>query len=132
MSMLVLSDFVPVQPRNLRPLDYDVLLHRQRIRNEKARQHMARKRAELKLRPLHEQQQVAERTRIYRARYCQRHREAMLRGEAQRWGKIYLERYGEVAYQEYLERREQRAHDHEDPTASDGLPSTDCNVPTML
>ncbi|KAJ7058420.1 hypothetical protein C8F01DRAFT_1371234 [Mycena amicta] len=95
----------PIRPRTLAPLNYEVLLHRQRVRNEKARLHMARKRAELKLRPLQEQQEAAERARLYRACYRQRHREAMRLGEDQRRARIYLDRYGEVAYQEYLERR---------------------------
>ncbi|KAJ7061571.1 hypothetical protein C8F01DRAFT_1369086 [Mycena amicta] len=98
----------PIQHRTLRPVDYEVVLHQQRTRNEKARQHMARKRAELKMKPKEIQEQAAERSRLYRARYRERHRKAVLLAEAQRRGRIYIERYGQAAFDEYLERRQRQ------------------------
>ncbi|KAJ7050963.1 hypothetical protein C8F01DRAFT_1377258 [Mycena amicta] len=135
-----------IQPRTLRPLDYELILHRQQLRNEKARQHMAksasvcdflvliltfvRKRAELKMKPLHEQQQVAERSRLYRARYRQRCREAMELGKKRQRERIYLDRYGEVGYEEYVQRHNLAVDKQPVPTldAGDLVPTPDRGV----
>ncbi|KAJ7053720.1 hypothetical protein C8F01DRAFT_1374981 [Mycena amicta] len=119
-----------IQPRTLRPLDYELILHRQQLRNEKARQHMAKKRAELKMKPLHEQQQVAERSRLYRARYRQRCREAMELGKKRQRERIYLDRYGEVGYEEYVQRHNLAVDKQPVPTldAGDLVPTPDRGV----
>ncbi|KAJ7842996.1 hypothetical protein B0H14DRAFT_3456516 [Mycena olivaceomarginata] len=62
-------------------------------RNEKVRLRMARKRAELVLQPLEEQQLAAERSRAYQATYRE---------------KLYLARYGAEAHALYLKARRQR------------------------
>ncbi|KAF7335134.1 hypothetical protein MVEN_02264300 [Mycena venus] len=102
---------------SLAPVDQKMLLasiQRHLERNERARLRMARhfstssKRAELKLRPVEEQERAAERSRVYRARYRERHHQAVLKGESERRRKIYIQRYGEEAYKEYVERRERR------------------------
>ncbi|KAJ7312325.1 hypothetical protein DFH08DRAFT_943691 [Mycena albidolilacea] len=74
--------------------------------NKKARLRMAQKRADLKLRSPEEQELAAQRSRVYRARYRQKNHQAVLRGESERRRKIYIERYGESAYKDYVERRE--------------------------
>ncbi|KAJ6549700.1 hypothetical protein B0H19DRAFT_1236984 [Mycena capillaripes] len=104
---------LPLLSPSLAPVDHKMLLasiQRHLERNERARLRMARKRAELKLRPVEEQERAAERSRVYRARYRQRfrHHEAVLRGESERRRKIYIQRYGEEAYKEYAERRERK------------------------
>ncbi|KAF7335582.1 hypothetical protein MVEN_02212500 [Mycena venus] len=74
---------------SLAPVDQKMLLasiQRHLERNERARLRMARhfstssKRAELKLRPVEEQERAAERSRVYRARYRERHHQAVLKG----------------------------------------------------
>ncbi|KAJ7301782.1 hypothetical protein DFH08DRAFT_943532 [Mycena albidolilacea] len=106
-----MSFSLPLLSPSPAPVDQKMLLasiQRHLERNERARIRMARKRAELKLRPVEEQERAAERSRVYRARYRQRHHQAVLRGESERRRKIYIQRYGEEAYKEYAERREYR------------------------
>ncbi|KAF7362838.1 MYND-type domain-containing protein [Mycena venus] len=106
---------LPLSP-SLAPADREKLLasiQRHLERNERARLRMARKRAELKLRPVEEQERAAERSRVYRARYRQKHHQAVLKGESERRRKIYIQRYGEEAYKEYAERRERRQRERD-------------------
>ncbi|KAJ7205391.1 hypothetical protein C8J57DRAFT_1481820, partial [Mycena rebaudengoi] len=106
-----MSPSLPLLSPSLAPVDHEMLLaslQRHLERNERARLRMARKRAELKLCPVEEQERAAERSRVYRARYRQRHHQAVLRRESERRRKIYIQRYGEEAYREYAERRERR------------------------
>ncbi|KAF7292972.1 hypothetical protein MIND_01196400 [Mycena indigotica] len=92
----------PIRPRALRPLDYDLIKQRRKIRNEKARIHMAQKRADLKKKPLEVQQQAAKLARQYRARYQERYRQAMEQGQKHDRKTIFEQRCGEVAYIEYM------------------------------
>ncbi|KAJ7347336.1 hypothetical protein DFH08DRAFT_960676 [Mycena albidolilacea] len=93
--------------------------------NEKARLRMARKHAELVLRPAEEQQLAAERSRAYQATYREkfvtpwgynslklsvvdRHRDDLQACEAKRRAALYLKCYGAEAYALYLKAWRQR------------------------
>ncbi|KAJ7713594.1 hypothetical protein B0H14DRAFT_3523334 [Mycena olivaceomarginata] len=63
---------------------HELKAQRRAERNEKARLRMARKCAELKSRPLEEQQIAAERTKAYQATYHEKHRNDLRLGEERR------------------------------------------------
>ncbi|KAJ7933050.1 hypothetical protein B0H13DRAFT_1856649 [Mycena leptocephala] len=90
------------------PTEYELKVQRHAERNEKARLRMARKRAELKTRPLSEQLEAAERSREYQARYCERNRDARQLCEAQRRIATYLTKFGVAAYASYLKAKRRR------------------------
>ncbi|KAJ7441680.1 hypothetical protein B0H11DRAFT_1932861 [Mycena galericulata] len=85
---------------------------RQAIRREKARIRMAKKRAELKLRPLEEQALAAARARVHQATYRAKNRENLRYWEAQRrissFGSIYKQKYGLEAYKSYAAAKRER------------------------
>ncbi|KAJ7900980.1 hypothetical protein B0H14DRAFT_2555784 [Mycena olivaceomarginata] len=66
------------------------------------------KRAELKSRPLEEQQIAAECTKAYQATYREKHRNDLRLGEERRRIALYKARYGPDAYRLYLKARRQR------------------------
>ncbi|KAJ7337480.1 hypothetical protein DFH08DRAFT_812816 [Mycena albidolilacea] len=95
------------------PTDYELKALRHAERNEKARLRMARcvasfspefvftkasKRAEVKNLPLEEQQKVAERNKLYQARYRERHRQDLRIWEALRRREVYKAKFGPEAY----------------------------------
>ncbi|KAJ7881947.1 hypothetical protein B0H13DRAFT_1891087 [Mycena leptocephala] len=110
------------------PTAYELKVQRHAERNEKARLRMARKRAELKTRPLNEQLEAAERSREYQARYRERNRDARRLCEAQRRAaydhlpcspshanhpadsgrRTYQEKFGTAAYVSYLKAKRRR------------------------
>ncbi|KAJ7051994.1 hypothetical protein C8F01DRAFT_632570 [Mycena amicta] len=118
--------------RPAKHFDYEFLLQRHLARNEQARLRMARKRAELNQRPIVEQIAAAERARQARAKYrkthvtCHyylfcclahprlviRHRESLQASEARRRAKIYHDRFGPIACEQYLERQRKRKGSH--------------------
>ncbi|KAJ7901030.1 hypothetical protein B0H14DRAFT_3422939 [Mycena olivaceomarginata] len=87
---------------------HELKAQRRAERNEKARLRMARKRAELKSRPLEEQQIAAERTKAYQATYHKKHRNDLRLGEERRRIALYKARYGPDTYRLYLKARRQR------------------------
>ncbi|KAJ7126218.1 hypothetical protein C8R44DRAFT_734104 [Mycena epipterygia] len=83
--------------------DYEIGLQRHLAKNEKARLRMARKRAELKARPLTEQLLAAERERAYQATYREKNRRDLAIWERQRRHAVYKARFGPVAYASYVQ-----------------------------
>ncbi|KAJ7797607.1 hypothetical protein B0H14DRAFT_2583571 [Mycena olivaceomarginata] len=83
------------------PTDYELKALRHAERNEKARLRMARqlsKRAELKTRSIEEQQEAAERNKLYQARYREKHRQDLRAWEALRRREVYKAKFGPEAY----------------------------------
>ncbi|KAJ7301531.1 hypothetical protein DFH08DRAFT_827488 [Mycena albidolilacea] len=112
------------------PTDYE-LKALQHARNEKARLRMARsnsqqprKRAELKTRSLEEQQEAAERNKVYQARYREkyatvatfalysnvrpRHRQDLRIWEALRRREVYKAKFGPEAYAAWRQAKRER------------------------
>ncbi|KAJ7766365.1 hypothetical protein DFH07DRAFT_769907 [Mycena maculata] len=87
------------------PTHYEIQLQRDASRWEKARLRMAKKRAELKLRPQEEQEAAAARAREHQTA---RHREDLRIWEAQRRVAVYKARYGLDAYKEYVAAKRER------------------------
>ncbi|KAJ7493144.1 hypothetical protein B0H11DRAFT_2228472 [Mycena galericulata] len=90
------------------PTDHELFMARQAIRREKARIRMAKKRAELKLRPLEEQALAAARARVHQATYRAKNRENLRYWEAQRRISIYKQKYGLEAYKSYAAAKRER------------------------
>ncbi|KAJ7440226.1 hypothetical protein FB451DRAFT_1191679 [Mycena latifolia] len=92
----------PLTSKYEKPLTlYQIETQRRAERNEKSRIRMAQKRAELKARPLEEQEEAAERERGYQAKYRERHRRSLRLWESLRRLALYEERYGSEACAEY-------------------------------
>ncbi|KAJ7095498.1 hypothetical protein C8R43DRAFT_963468 [Mycena crocata] len=80
-----------------------------------------RTRAELKSRPIEEQEQAAERSRLYQARYRERNRVELRIWEAQRRAEHYKRRFGEEAYNAYAKlKRERKRRAREKRRAKEG------------
>ncbi|KAJ7173035.1 hypothetical protein C8R43DRAFT_944077 [Mycena crocata] len=90
------------------PSDYELKAQRKLESNEKARLRMARKRAELKSRPIEEQLQAAERARVHQATYREKHRNDLRVWEAQRRIALYKARFGPAAYAAYVRKNRER------------------------
>ncbi|KAJ7836825.1 hypothetical protein B0H13DRAFT_1912884 [Mycena leptocephala] len=90
------------------PSEYEVQAQRKAARNEKARLRMARKRAELKERPLEEQVRAKVRARAHQAKYRQKNRDHLRAWEAQRRNEAYKVRFGLTAYRSYLKAKRER------------------------
>ncbi|KAJ7756763.1 hypothetical protein DFH07DRAFT_772999 [Mycena maculata] len=90
------------------PTHYEIQLQRDALRWEKARLRMAKKRAELKLRPQEEQEAAAARAREHQTAYRARHREDLRIWEAQHRVAVYKARYGLDAYKEYVAAKRER------------------------
>ncbi|KAJ7117332.1 hypothetical protein C8R43DRAFT_960630 [Mycena crocata] len=90
------------------PSDYEIKAQRLQERNEKSRLRMARKRAELKTRPIEEQLLAAERDRAHQATYRERHRNDLRVWEAQRRIEVYKKRFGPAAYAAYSRAKRER------------------------
>ncbi|KAJ7477125.1 hypothetical protein B0H11DRAFT_2234602 [Mycena galericulata] len=88
--------------------DYEIQMKRKEERREKARLRMARIRAELKTRPLHEQELAAARARAYQATYRAKHRENLRLWEAERRIAVYKAKFGHEAYLAYVKARRDR------------------------
>ncbi|KAJ7468414.1 hypothetical protein B0H11DRAFT_1920998 [Mycena galericulata] len=105
------------------PTNHELYMARQAIRREKARVRMAKKRADLKLRPLEEQALAAARARVHQATYRAKNRANLRYWEAQRRIAIYKERYGVEAYKSYAAaKRERRRRAREKRRAKAGYP----------
>ncbi|KAJ7080882.1 hypothetical protein C8R43DRAFT_1143053 [Mycena crocata] len=107
------------------PTDYELKQQRLDNRREKARLRMARKRAELKQRPLEEQQEAAERARLHQAAYressANRHRNDLRLWEAQRRVEMYKKRFGPEAYHAYAKlKRDRKRRAREKKRAKEG------------
>ncbi|KAJ7154958.1 hypothetical protein C8R43DRAFT_1126343 [Mycena crocata] len=88
------------------PSDHEIKTQRRLERNEKSRLHMTRTRAELKSRPLEEQQRAAERARVHQATY--RARNDLRVWEAQRRIALYKAKFGPAAYAAYSRTKRER------------------------
>ncbi|KAJ7823663.1 hypothetical protein B0H13DRAFT_1919537 [Mycena leptocephala] len=64
--------------------EHELKLQRQAVRREKARVRMAMRRAELKSRPLEEQEEAAKRARLHQATYRAKNRDDLRKWEAKR------------------------------------------------
>ncbi|KAJ7492943.1 hypothetical protein B0H11DRAFT_2228266 [Mycena galericulata] len=87
---------------------YELKVQREAVRREKACLRMAKKRAELKLRPTEEQEVYRERARAYQATYREKHRYSLRVWEAQRRVAVYKERFGIEAYKVYAKAKRER------------------------
>ncbi|KAJ7303680.1 hypothetical protein DFH08DRAFT_825775 [Mycena albidolilacea] len=97
------------------PTDYELKALQHAERNEKARLRMARsnsqqprKRAELKTRSLEEQQEAAERNKVYQARYREKHRQDLRIWEALRRREVYKAKFGPEAYAAWRQAKRER------------------------
>ncbi|KAJ7093760.1 hypothetical protein C8R44DRAFT_890664 [Mycena epipterygia] len=90
------------------PTEFELRAQRAAVRREKARVRMARKRAELKSRPIEEQMAAAERERGYQATYQERNREDLKIWERQRRIAVYQAKYGQEAYIAYAKAKRDR------------------------
>ncbi|KAJ6557480.1 hypothetical protein B0H19DRAFT_1070143 [Mycena capillaripes] len=108
------------------PTEEELRAQRHAARNEKARLRMARRRAELKTRPLEEQRAAAERAREYQARYREKHRDELRIWEAHRRIEVYKAKNGLRAFASYLKaKREQRRRRLAKKWTKEGYPPSD-------
>ncbi|KAJ7832598.1 hypothetical protein B0H13DRAFT_1914957 [Mycena leptocephala] len=90
------------------PTQLEIQAQRKARRNEMAHLRMARKRAELKEKPVEEQANAKARARAHQARYRQKNRDHLRAGEARHRNTIYKDRFGVAAYLSYLRARRER------------------------
>ncbi|KAJ7123799.1 hypothetical protein C8R43DRAFT_1135850 [Mycena crocata] len=113
------------------PSDYEIKQHREADRREKARVRMAR-RAELKQRPIAEQELAAQRSRQYQATYRARHREDLRKWEAQRRIELYQKRYGPTIASSYAKAsRDRKRRARASKRAREGLPTEERRRPKV-
>ncbi|KAJ6468694.1 hypothetical protein C8R47DRAFT_1223272 [Mycena vitilis] len=90
------------------PTDYELELVLPSARNEKARLRMARRRQELKQRPVEEQARAKARHREHQATYRKKNRTKLNASETTRRNESYKTRYGNAAFSSYLKAKRRR------------------------